>query len=144
MSVEVTTLDESSRPTQSKALPILGVWALADPPGTLAPAATFSSFNTPTFGLTRLDSNLLSATRFRIGITDDRGDGRPDFRYHARVLYGDTVLPSQVSAGESTSIVINGLGFRPGLSVNVGGVNGPLLAVSANQIIMSTPAFQDG
>ena len=98
MSVEVTTLDESSRPTQSKALPILGVWALADPPGTLAPAATFSSFNTPTFGLTRLDSNLLSATRFRIGITDDRGDGRPDFRYHARMLYGDTVLPSQASA----------------------------------------------
>src|SRR5712692_3123468 len=144
ISVEVTTLDESSRPTQSKALPILGVWALADPPGTLAPAATFSSFNTPTFGLTRLDANLLSATSFRIGITDDRGDGRPDFRYHARVLYGDTILPSQASAGISTPLVIGGLGFRPGLSASVGGLNAPLLAVSASQLIVTTPPFQDG
>src|SRR6266849_6265779 len=144
MSVEVTTLDESSRPTQSKALPILGVWALADPPGTLAPAATFSSFNTPTFGLTRLDANLLSTTSFRIGITDDRGDGRPDFRYHARVLYGDTVLPSQASAGINTPLVIAGLGFRPGIAASIGGLNAPVLAVSASQVIVTTPPFPDG
>jgi len=144
ISVEVTALDESGAPSQSKAQPIVGMWALTDPVGTLAPASTPSAFNTSGFGLTRLKANLLVATSFRIGITDDRGDGRPDFHYHARVLYGDTVSPAQISAGKSTPIVIYGLGFRPGLSVNVGGVNAPLLAVSANQIIMSTPAFRDG
>lgn len=111
---------------------------------TSAPAATFTSFNTPTFGLTRLDANLLSATSFRIGIADARGDGRPDYRYHARVLYGNTVSPSQASAGINTPLVVAGLGFRPGIAASVGGLNASQLAVSATQLIVTTPPFQDG
>src|SRR5438552_330908 len=106
IAVKVTALDESRAPSQSKAQPIVGMWVLTDPARTLAPASTPSAFNTSRFGLTRLNANLLVATSFRIGITDDRGDGRPDFHYHARVLYGDTVSPAQISAGKSTPIVI--------------------------------------
>jgi len=51
------------------------------------------AFNTFNFGMTRLDAVLLATANFRLGISDYRGDGRPDFRYRARVFYGDRVIP---------------------------------------------------
>jgi hypothetical protein len=144
LSVEVTALDESGAASQSKSLPVIGMWALSDPGGNGAPAATPLAFNTLNFGMTRLDAVLLATTDFRLGISDYRGDGRPDFRYRARVFYGDTVIPARASVAGGTALAIQGLGFRSNTVVNVMAANVPLLAVSANYITASAPAMADG
>jgi hypothetical protein len=144
-SVVVTALDESGAASESKVRPIVGMWGLAAPPGTLAPAATPAPYNSAVFGMTRLDASLLSSTNFRIGITDDRGDGRPDFRYHARVLYADSVAPVRLSLRGGTPLIIQGLGFSAGLSATIGGSSATLLAASPTQLILSMPPpAQDG
>jgi len=80
MAVEITALDENGNVTEQKAQPLIGMWSLAAPDGTPPPAYTFSPFNIGHLGVTRLSAELLSGTQFRIGITDLRGDGRPDYR----------------------------------------------------------------
>ena len=144
LSVEVTALDESGAVTESKSLPVAGIWALSDPPGVPAPAATPMAFNSLNFGETRLDAQLLGTTTFRLGIADYRGDGRPDFRYHARVLYGDSILPSRASAAGGTPLVINGLGFHPGNTVTAGTTGASVLGQSPNQLMLAAPAQLDG
>jgi hypothetical protein len=99
LSVIVTGLDEFGATVQSKLQPVAGMWALADPGISPAPAETPSAFNTSFLGETRLDAGLLQTTAFRLGIADYRGDGRPDYRYHARVFYGDKIFPARASAG---------------------------------------------
>ena len=47
------------------------------------------------FGLTRWNAELLSPSQFRIGIAEVQGDRRPEFRYCAHRLYGDTVAPTR-------------------------------------------------
>ena len=144
-SVVVTALDDSGAASESKARPIIGMWGLADPAGTLAPAATPSPYNSAVFGMTRLDASLLSSTNFRIGITDDRGDGRPDFHYHARVLYADSVEPTRLSLRGGTPLIIQGFGFSAGLTATIGGISATLLAASPTQLILSAPPpAQDG
>jgi len=88
LTVEITALDENGSPTVQKAQPVIGMWSLTAPEGTPPPAYTFSSFNSNNFASTQLKAQLQSTSQFRIGIADLRGDGRPDFPYHARVLYG--------------------------------------------------------
>ncbi len=144
LTVEVTALDEGGQATVRKAQPVVGMWSLAAPEGTLPPAATPSSFNSTNFGVTQLNAQLLSSTQFRIGIADLRGDGRPDFRYHARVLYGDSVRPARVGVRGGTPILVEGLGFRPGMRLAVGGTTATQLAVSANQLVATVPALADG
>jgi len=144
LSVEVTAMDESGNASESKSLPLIGIWALPDPPGTLPPAATPMAFNTVNFGMTRLDAALFGAGDFRIGVADDRGDGRPDFHYHMRLFYGDTVTPARAGVGGGTPLTVNGFGLGPGTSVAVGGSDTAVLAVAANQVILSAPALADG
>jgi hypothetical protein len=120
LTVEVTALDENGQPTVQKAQPLVGMWSLAAPVGTPPPAATSSSFNSANFGVTQLNAQLLSSTQFRIGIADLRGDGRPDFRYHARVRYGDSVTPHRVSVHGGAPILVEALGFKPGDDADVG------------------------
>jgi hypothetical protein len=97
LSVEVTALDESRAITESKVQPVIGMWGLSDPGTFLAPANTPLAFNTLTFRMTRLDAILQAATTFRLGVFDYRGDGRPDYRYRARVFYADNVTPVRAS-----------------------------------------------
>ena len=144
LTVQVTALDENGNPTVQKAQPLIGMWSLAAPEGTLAPAYTPSSFNSDRFAVTQLNAQLQSATKFRIGIADVRGDGRPDFRYHARVLYADSVVPSQVSVHGGAPILLEGFGFQQGMILKMGNTVLPQLAVYANQWIASVPAFPDG
>jgi hypothetical protein len=144
MSVEVEALDESGALTQDKARPVIGMWALSSPPGTIPGAATSTSFNTVSFAMTRLDAILNVSTDFRIGIADQRGDGRPDYRYRTRVLYGDQVIPARTSAGGGYPIAINGMGFRTGMTVRVGQTNAQILSVAPNRIVIGTPALLDG
>lgn len=144
LSVEVTALDETGSPSQDKSLPVIGMWALADPLGTLPPAATPTAFNTSTFGMSRLDVVLLQPTDFRIGIADYRGDGRPDFAYHARMFYADSLLPARASVGGGTPVTIRGIGFRPGTAISIGSLNVAALAEAPNQLIIGVPAMADG
>src|SRR5581483_8980127 len=144
LSVQVTALDETSVATEVKALPVIGIWALADPPGTDPPSFTPMAFNSLTFGMTQLDSVLLQSTDFRIGISDYRGDGRPDYRYQARFFYGDTVTPTRASVRGGTPIMIQGFGFGNAAGASVGNASATVLSSSPNQILATAPAVADG
>src|SRR5438477_7974798 len=102
------------------------------------------AFNTFNFGMTRLDAVRLATTNFRLGISDYRGDGRPDFRYRGRVFYGDRVVPARASVAGGTALAVQGLGLRGNTAVRIAAVNAPLLAVSANQVAATAPAMADG
>jgi hypothetical protein len=144
LAIEVTSLNEKGSVSQSKAMPAIGVWAMRD---MQIPAQEFSpfAFNTGEFGFTRLDQiSLQEDTDFRIGIADFRGDGRPDFRYHARVLYADHVIPARASVAGGTVLSVQGLGFRPTTAVQVGGASSPTLGISANSLLTNAPAQLDG
>src|SRR5205814_4428826 len=80
LSVSVTALDDASSASQADALPVIGMWALANPGQSPSPANTLSAFNTLFHAETRLDAQIQQSTAFRLGIADYRGDGRPDFR----------------------------------------------------------------
>jgi hypothetical protein len=144
LSVLVTALDQSSAPSESKAQPVIGMWALSDPGTFPAPANTPSAFNSSIFGMTVLNAQLLQATSFRVGIADIRGDGRPDYRYHARLLYGDHIIPVRASVAGSTALAIAGFGFQENTAVAIGSGGAQPLAVSANQILVTAPAKADG
>ena len=142
-SVAVTALDESGSATEVKAQPVIGAWAASDPQGTAPGAVTPSPFNTVTAGMTRLDAQVLSSGNLIVGISDVRGDGRPDYRYRAQVLYADSVSPARIGVGGG-SITVQGTGFAPGLTSTIGNIPAPQLAVSAQQMILSAPASPDG
>ncbi|MFI5070454.1 MAG: IPT/TIG domain-containing protein [Terriglobales bacterium] len=144
LSVIVSAIDEFGAAVQNKIQPVAGMWALSDPGTFPAPAETPSAFNTTFFGETRLDATLLQSTAFRVGISDYRGDGRPDFRYHARVFYGDNIFPARASVAGNTPIAIQGLGFLSNISVGISAANPPLEAISARQILINTPPMADG
>ncbi|HEY6769429.1 MAG TPA: hypothetical protein VI386_32195 [Candidatus Sulfotelmatobacter sp.] len=82
LSVAVNSLDEKGNASLVKVQPVIGMWAASDPEGTPPPAFTPSAFNTGVLGVTRLDAQIFSSTKFLVGISDMRGDGRPDYRYH--------------------------------------------------------------
>lgn len=144
MAVLVTALDSSGNATESKAQPVIGMWALSNPGQSPAPANTPSAFNSAMFGVTQLNAQLLQATDFRIGISDYRGDGRPDYRYHTRVFYGDHITPARVGVGGGAAIAVAGLGLQENTRVQVAGSNMPLLAASAQQLLVSTPGAPGG
>jgi len=112
LSVEVTALDEAKSASLAKAQPVIGMWALADPGTFPAPANTGLAFNSANPGMTRLDATLQSSTAFRLGIFDYRSDGRPDYRYHARLFYADSALPARARVDGGTAITVQGIGFR--------------------------------
>lgn len=144
VSVSVTALDETGQPTETKLLPVIGIWQLSDQTGNPAPASTPSAFNTTTWGMSRLDAQFYATTVFRVGVADFRGDGRPDYFYRASLLYSDTVTPARLSLAGGW-VTLSGTGFNPGLQVSIAGNNGRTLSSSASQIKMTVPAgLQDG
>ncbi|MGA9977010.1 MAG: hypothetical protein WBQ08_00040 [Candidatus Sulfotelmatobacter sp.] len=142
LSVAITSLDESGNPSSSKLQPVLGMWPVSAPQTSPPGAFTPSSFNTGIFGLTRLDAQILIPGAFLIGISDWRGDGRPDYHYHAHVLYGDAVVPARVGVNGG-AVVVSGTGFAPGLAVAVGSANATPLAVGAGDMIVALPPRAD-
>jgi len=143
LSVAVTALDETGAPSESKVTPVIGMWTLGDPPGTAPPTLTPVPFNVTSFGVSRLDAQILTSNSFIIGIADVRGDGRPDYHYHAHVLYGDSVNPPRVPV-MGGPVILQGTGFAPGLRVAVGSASAPLLATNASQMLAAIPAQNDG
>jgi hypothetical protein len=143
LSITATALNESGRATLLKARPVIGMWAAADPEGTASPAFTPSPFNSLVLATSRLDAQVLQGGTFLIGISDLRRDGRPDFRYHGRVLYADTLSPARVGVNGGTTTV-RGTGFARGLSATMGGTTLTQLRVSATDIMLAVPARSDG
>jgi hypothetical protein len=144
LSVIVNATDDSQSLSESKAAPVVGMWALADPGNSPAPANTPSAFNTTVFGETRLDAQILQSSAFRVGIADYRGDGRPDYHYKARVLYGDNVNPGRASVAGGTPLTLSGLGLQANTSVRLGTGAMPVLASSATRILVGSKAVPDG
>jgi hypothetical protein len=144
LSVIVNALDESGTPSEAKAMPVVGMWDIADPGLTPAPANTSSAFNTSYFAETRLDAQVFQSTTLRLGISDYRGDGRPDYPYNARVIYGDNVLPARASVAGGTPLTIAGLGLQSDTLAQTAGVTIPVLASSATQLLISSPPLVDG
>jgi hypothetical protein len=143
LSITATALDESSRATLLKAQPVIGIWPAAEPEGTAAPAYTPSPFNSLVLATSRLDAQVLQTGNFLIGISDIRGRGRPDFHYHGRVLYADTVSPARVSVN-GKAISVQGTGFARGLTASMGGTALTQLALSASQMMLVAPPHSDG
>jgi len=143
LSIAVTAIDANGTASESKAAPVIGMWAFGDAQGTPPPALTTSPFNSASFALTRLDAQILSSTNFLIGIADLRGDGRPDYHYHAHVLYGDSVAPARLSVNGG-AVTLRGTGFAAGLTAAAGSNSVSPLTVSAGQMILALPARGDG
>jgi hypothetical protein len=143
-SVTTTALDELGQPTESKLLPVIGIWELSDQSGNPAPASTPSAFNTLSFATTRLDVQIGATESFRIGVADSRGDGRPDYFYEARLLYSDSITPARLSLAGGLA-TLNGIGFSPELQVSIGINNAATVSATASHIQVSIPAAaQDG
>lgn len=143
MSIAVTALDESGDASESKLQPVIGMWPASASEGSAPPALTTSSFNTVNFAMTRLDAQIGTSGSYVIGIADLRGDGRPDYHYHAQLLYGDSVSPARVGVSGGP-ITVFGSGFSPRLTATIGSGAATLLQASAGEVIISVPAQSDG
>jgi hypothetical protein len=143
LSVAVSALDESGNPSEAKLQPVIGMWPASASQGTPPSAFTTSPFNTLTWGTTRLDAQVATSGSFLIGISDLRGDGRPDYHYHAQVLYGDSVSPARVSVNGGP-VTLLGTGFSTRLTATVGPSAAAPLSASAGQFLLAAPAQTDG
>jgi len=140
--VVTQALDESGSPTESKALPSIGIWDGFDPVGS-APLGAGPGLNGLATGETFLTVSSTSNSLARIGIADQRGDGRPDYAYAGWVLYADTVLPARLPASGGP-IVIHGMGFRLADTVLVGGQPALVTSISPNEITAIAPPAASG
>jgi hypothetical protein len=140
--VVTQALDAKGAPTESKAMPSIGVWDAFDAEGAPAVGAA-PGLNGLATGETWLRVSSTAADLVRIGIADQRGDGRPDYPYNGWVLYADTVEPERLPAGGGP-IVIRGMGFRLADTVLVGGQAALVTSVSPNEINAIAPPAASG
>jgi hypothetical protein len=138
--IEAQALDETGASTETKAEMVIGAWNGTNAAGTPPVTATVQPFNAQVPGLTALPVMTAAAAEVRVGLADWRGDGRPDYAYHGRILYADRVTPTHVpAAGEP--ITIAGMGFRPErMAVTVNGVAAQVTSVTPNAITVVAPA----
>ena len=135
-------LDESGTPTEFKAMPSIGVWNASDPVGSL-PVGAGPGMNGIATGESWLRATTSASDLLRIGIADQRGDGRPDYPYNGWVLYADTVLPPRLPAAGGP-IVIQGMGFRLADTVLINGQPALVTSVSPNEIDAIAPPAATG
>ncbi len=143
LTVEVTALDANGFATTAKAMPVIGLFAPTDAVEALPSlGATLAAFNGLGIGTTTLDAQPFAAGDaggvVRVGIADERGEGRPDFAYQARVFYADSVAPATVATGGGT-VTISGMGFRLGNEVQVNGVVAAVTSWTATSIVLTAP-----
>ena len=140
--VEVTAQDENGFATMAKAMPVVGVWNATDALKTLPTVASaVTAFNGTAYGMTSLAVESTQPDQLRIAIADQRGDGRPDFGYQARVLYADSISPASVSA-EGGAVTITGMGFRAGNMVTINGVAATVTSWTATSIVATAPSLR--
>ena len=137
LTVVTQALDETGAPSESKAMPSIGIWDAFDPVGATAVGAA-PGLNGLAAGETWLRVATNGDDIVRVGIADLRGDGRPDFAYNGWVLYADTVSPAHLPASGGP-ITIQGMGFRLADTVLVGGQAALVTSISPNQITAIAP-----
>jgi len=135
-------LDETGQPSNAKAMPIIGVWNATDAVGA-SPVIFTGALNALTAGTTSLQATVANDGLVRIGISDERGDGRPDYRYTGFVLYADTVQPARLPSTGGV-FVIHGMGFRQTDTVLVGGQTALVTSISPNEITAIAPPAAKG
>jgi hypothetical protein len=140
--VVTQALNESGAPSNSKAMPSIGVWDAFDPIGAAAVGAA-PGLNGLADGETWLRVATNGDDIVRIGIADLRGDGRPDYVYDGWVLYADSVSPARLPASGGP-ITIQGMGFRLADTVLVGGQAALVTSISPNQITAIAPPAASG
>jgi hypothetical protein len=140
--VVTEAVDESGAPTNLKAMPALGVWDAFDPVGATAVGAG-AGLNGWAVGESWLRVTASGDDVVRLGVADERGDGRPDYAYEGWVLYADTVSPQRLPAGGGP-IVIHGMGFRRADTVLVGGQPALVTSISPNEITAIAPPAAAG
>jgi hypothetical protein len=123
-------------------MPALGVWDAFDPIGSAA-VGFGAGLNGLAAGESWLQVSASGDDIVRLGIADERGDGRPDYAYQGWVLYADTVQPLHLPASGG-AIVIHGMGFRSSDTVLVGGQQALLTSISPNEITAIAPAAASG
>ena len=143
LTVEAQPLDESGVETAAKARVVIGAWNGDDPLGTAPEIGTPQPFNAMPTGLTTLSFETANDGDVRIALADQRGDGRPDYLYRGRVLYADTVTPLRIGL-TGGPIVIDGLGFRSGNTVTVGGVSAAVTSITPTEITAIAPPSAGG
>jgi hypothetical protein len=139
--VVTVALDETGAPTSAKAIPSLGVWDTFDVAGSKA-VGSEAGLNGLAIGESWLQVAASGDDTVRLGIADERGDGRPDYAYQGWVLYADTVQPQRLPASGGP-IVIQGMGFRYTDTVLVGGQQALVTSISPNEITAIAPAAID-
>ncbi len=135
-------LEETGRPSNAKAMPVLGIWDAFAAPGT-PPVGAAPGLNGNSTGETWLQVASNGDDMVRLGIADVRGDGRPDYAYNGWVLYADSVEPPRLPASGGP-IVIRGMGFHLLDTVRVGGQLAPVTSISPNEITAIAPAAATG
>jgi len=140
--VVTLALDETGAPSNGKAMPEVGVWDAFDPVGAAAVGAG-PGLNGWAVGESWLRVAASGDDVVRLGIADQRGDGRPDYAYEGWVLYADTVSPQRVPASGGP-IVIHGMGFHLADTVLVGGQPATVTSISPNEITAIAPAAAAG
>jgi hypothetical protein len=141
LTVEVTAEDEQGFATTAKAMPVIGLWNATDAADSLPGAAVAGEpFNGAATGMTTLTKSFTQPDQLRMVVADQRGDGRPDYNYQARVLYADSLSPAAIGASGGT-ITISGTGFRPGNAVFINGVAATVSSWSANTIVATAPSL---
>jgi hypothetical protein len=140
--VVTEALDETGAPSNSKAMPSIGVWDAFDAAGA-TPVGAAPGLNGLAPGETWLRVTTNADDIVRIGIADLRGDGRPDYAYDGWLLYADTVSPAHLPASGGP-ITIDGIGFRLADTVLVGGQPALVTSISPNQITAIAPPAASG
>ncbi len=139
--VEATALDGNGLASNSKLMPVIGLFAPTDLPGSLPSlGVAAAAFQGLAYGTTALAGASGSLTRVTLGVADQRGDGRPDYPYQGRMFYADSVEPVRVP-GAGGTITITGMGFRAGNAVLVNGVAANVTKWSANTLVATVPAM---
>lgn len=140
--MEVTALDEQGNATSAKAMPVIGAWAASDSLTALPTlGAATTPFNGLVNGMTTLTVASGSATSIRLVVADQRGDGRPDFAYQARLFYADSLAPATVGTAGGDTLTITGMGFRAGNIVQVNGVEATPISASSNNLVVAVPSL---
>jgi hypothetical protein len=107
--------------------------------------ATVAPYNGTSIGVTALGVDTLADGELVLGVADQRGDGRPDYTFHGRLLYADKVSPQQLPLSGGT-IAITGSGFHPGMVVSLQGglsgsqVVGTVVSVAPTLLFAALPA----
>ncbi len=143
VTVEGQPLDERGLETDGKARIVTGVWNGDDPLNSAPAVSTPQPFNAVPAGLTTLSFESGHDGDVRIALADQRGDGRPDYLYRGRLLYADSVAPLRIPAAGGP-IVIDGMGFRPGNAVSVGGMAAAITSITPMEITAVAPASPRG